>query len=261
MVNFGSWKFWVIVALALGTLACAGRRERREQAREDRRERAEERRERAAEQRIQRSEQRRAQRETQPQPQPAAEQPAERAAPAPTPAPKKAPAVVAVSAPQAAAVMAADASNVVFMRVSKQSSGSDAALFDVTEPGEPKYIGTVGAGSKLSYSFKPGLYTFMVVGETAEFMQASLLGGKTYYALIIPKSGAKRFALEPVRQHELGGKEFATWDRGTKSTNGGAQTLSAAEASDKRVRHWQSDWMKKSESQRAELTLNAEDGR
>lgn len=259
MVNFGSWKFWVIVALALGTLACAGRRERREQAREDRRERAEERRERAAENRSQRAEQRRAQRETQPQQ--AAEQPAERAAPAPTPAPRPAPAVVAVSAPQAAAVMAADASKVVFMRVSKQSGGSDAALFDVTEPGEPKYIGTVGAASKLTSSFKPGLYTFMVVGETAEFMQASLLGGKTYYALIIPKSGAKRFALEPVRQHELAGKEFATWDRGTKTTNGGAQTLSAAEASDKRVRHWQSDWMKKSESQRAELTLNAEDGR
>ena len=258
MANFGSWKFWVIVALALGTLACAGRaerRERREVAREERRERM-------AEERMQRAEQRRARRDGQhQQPQQAAEQPAERAAPTPTPARTPAPAVVAVSAPQAAAVMATDESKMVFMRVSKQSGGSDAALFDVTEPGEPKYIGTVGAASKFTYSFKPGLYTFMVVGETAEFMQASLLGGRTYYALIIPKSGAKRFALEPVRQHELGGKEFAGWDRGTKTTNGGAQALSAAEASEKRVRYWQSDWMKKSESQRAELTLNAEDGR
>jgi hypothetical protein len=165
--------------------------------------------------------------------------------------------VVASAAP----AVDAGASKVVFMRVSKQSSGSDAALYDVTEPGEPKYIGTVGAASKYTSSFKPGLYTFMVVGETAEFMQASLLGGKTYYALIIPKSGAKRFAIEPVRQHELGGKEFAGWDRGTKTTNGGTPSLSAAEASEKRVKYWQSEWMKKSESQRAELTLNAEDGR
>src|SRR5262245_62167262 len=44
MTNVRSWKFWVIIALALTTLACAGRRERREQAREDRRERAEQRR-------------------------------------------------------------------------------------------------------------------------------------------------------------------------------------------------------------------------
>ena len=41
----------------------------------------------------------------------------------------------------------------------------------------------------------------------------------------------------------------------------GAKTYDAADAADKRVKFWQSDWMKKSESQRAELTLNAEDGR
>jgi hypothetical protein len=157
--------------------------------------------------------------------------------------------------------MADDGSaKLIFFRPSKQASGVEAALFDVTEPGDPKFIGMVTPASKFSYSLKPGLYTFMVIGETAEFMQATVAGGKTYYALVIPKAGAKRFAIEPVRQHEIGGKDFNSWDRGTRPVSGG-KTYAAGDAGEKRVRYWQEDWMKKSEAQRAELTLNAEDGR
>src|SRR5260221_8001784 len=156
MLGFSSWKFWVIVALALGTLACAGRRERREEAREARRERTEQRRAERAEM----LEQKRAQREQ------------ARAVEAPVAAPP--PPVLAVAAPPPpppAPVAAADAgSRVVFMRVSKQSGGIDASLFDVSEPGEPKFIGMVNNASKVSYSLKSGLYPLMVVGETAEFM-------------------------------------------------------------------------------------------
>ena len=249
MLRLSSWKFWVIIALALGTLACAGRRERREQAREERRERLEQRRA----ERAELLEQRRAQREQ------------ARAVEAPVAAPPP-PVTVAVAAPPPplpAPVAAADAgSRVVFMRVSKQSSGIDASLFDVTEPGPPKFIGVVPSGAKLSYSLAPGLYTFMVVGETAEFMQATVADGKTYYALVIPRSGARRFAIEPVRKNEIGGKEFQTWERGTKLMPAGAQAqgYNASDAAEKRVRHWQ-EWIKKSESQRAELTINEEDGR
>ncbi len=102
----------------------------------------------------------------------------------------------------------------------------------------------------------------MVVGETAEFMQATVVGGKTYYALVIPRSGARRFAIEPVRKQEIGGKEFQSWDRGTKQMSAGAQPqgYNASDAAEKRVRYWQ-EWIKKSESQRAELTINEEDGR
>ncbi|MEA3193628.1 MAG: hypothetical protein QOD26_1961 [Betaproteobacteria bacterium] len=301
MTNFGSWRLWVIVLLALVTMACAGRRERREEAREARAERAEQkraerverneqrraeregstsnepnaaasappprqdRRERAEQRRAERREaieQRRAQREGQPSA--AAEPPPEAPAAAPARAPARAPAaaatVVATSAPAAAA--ADTASKVIFMRVSKQSSGSNASLFDVTEPGAPKFVGNVNAGTKISYPLNPGIYTFMVVGETAEFMQATIISGKTYYALVIPRAGAKRFAIEPVRRNELGGKEFLTWDRGTKlmTDTGTAQGFNEAEISDKRNRYWQ-DWGKKAAGERAELTINAEDGR
>lgn len=266
MVDIRSWKVWVIFALALGTLACnrearreradaryAERLERAEQRRAERegardqgaprltaRERAEQRRA----ERLARQEQRRAQRE----------QPAVRESRAQPEPPAQS---LAASSPPAAAGSPA---RVVFMRVSKQTSSVEATLFDVSEPGEPKLIGAVGAASKLSHSFKPGNYTFMVVGETAEFMDATLAEGKTYYALVIPKSGAKRFALEPVRRDELQGKEFQGWDRGTRPMPAGAKGQAPADASDKRVRHWQ-EWVKKPESQRATLTLNAEDGR
>ena len=271
MVAIRSWRFWVIVALALGTLACAGRaerRERKEEAREERRERAEARRaerqerldqrrasgepapmsarERREAARRERAEQRQAPRE-QPQPEPAVQTAAAPATLTPT--------STAVAPPEAP-------SRVIFMRVSKQSSNTNALLFDVTEPGDPKLIGNVGPASKLSYSLKPGLYTFMVLGDTAEFMQATIIGGKTYYALVIPRGGATRFSVEPVRQSEVGGKEFAGWDRGTKMLSGAGVSApyDAAAAADKRVRYWQ-EWSKKSETQRAELTLNAEDGR
>jgi hypothetical protein len=265
MINVFSWKWWVIMALALGTLACnrearreraderyAARLERAEQRRLEReagrdqgeprltaRERAEQRR--AA--RAERQEQRRAQRE-----QPAEREP--RAQPEP-------PAQSLAASPPAAAVE--PLARVVFMRVSKQTSGVEATLFDVSTP-EPKLIGTVSAASKLTHSFRAGTYTFMVVGETAEFMEATLAEGKTYYALIIPKSGAKRFALEPVRRDELVGKEFQGWDRGTRPMPAGAKGQPPADASEKRVRHWQ-EWLKKPDSQKATLTLNAEDGR
>jgi len=244
MVLVGSWRFWVIVALALATLACAGRRERREAQREKREAAREERR--AQQQRAQQP------RET---PQPRAEEPA---AP-PAERPGLTPTVAVAAAP---AAMAADGSaKVIFLRPSKQTSSVDAMLFDVTEPGEPKFIGSINASSKFTYSLNPGLYTFMAVGETAEFMQATIVGGKTYYALVIPKAGATRFGVEPVRQHEIGGKDFQSWDRATKPMAGGAKTYDASAVADKRVRHWQADWMRKSDAQRAELTQNAEDGR
>lgn len=241
MTDVRSWRFWVIVVLALTTLACAGRRERREQAREERRERLEQRRA----ERQEMYERRRAEREQRRQ-----EEPRQTAA--------------ASFAPVAAAPSAAAAdtpSKIVFMRVSKLNTGVNAALFDVTEPGDPKYIGTIDTASKLSYPLTPGLYTFMAVGETAEFMQATVIAGRTYYALVIPRSGAKRFTVEPVRQNEIGGREFAGWDRGTRPMSDATkQAYNAAEVAAKRQRYWQ-EWSRKPESQRAELTLNAEDGR
>src|SRR5260221_598204 len=49
MTYVRSWQFWIIIALALATMACAGRRERREEAKEAGAERAEQKRAEGAE--------------------------------------------------------------------------------------------------------------------------------------------------------------------------------------------------------------------
>jgi hypothetical protein len=256
MTNVRSWKFWVIIALALTTLACAGRRERREQAREDRRDRAEQRRmEREA-----RNEPRRTERSRQSgdeaQTAPAAQSSAESSTQAATFQPIS-------TAPTAAT----GESKVVFMRAANYAFAVAASLFDVTDSGAPKFIGIIRAHQKIVYPVGPGQHTFMVVSEAADFMQATVIGGKTYYALITPRMGAwkARFSFRPVRAGELDGSQFASWDRGTRVVTNTPSTLNwaqanAASVAEKRDRWWP-EWSGKPESARASQTLNAEDGR
>ncbi len=238
MNNIGSWRFWLIIFLAIALAACAGRRERREEAKQER---------------LERREQARAEREG-------------RATPAaPATAPATAPA--APGAAPAPATMGDASAKVVFMRVGKMGGAISASVFDVTEPGEPKFIGIVRQSSKVAYPVKPGLYTFMVISEAADFMQAAVLGGKTYYALVTPRMGVwkARFSFQPVRGEEIGTKKFAGWERGTRLVTNTPDSLAwaknnAADIADKRTRYWP-EWSSKSEKDRAAQTLNADDGR
>jgi hypothetical protein len=229
MTNVRSWQFWVIVALALATMACAGRRERREEAREAKRDRAE---------------QKRAEREG-------------RTADAPAPA--------AVLTPTSTAPTAAGAdSKIVFMRPSAYGGAIQASVFDVTGRGDAKFIGIIAYKTQLSYPVKPGRYTFMVVGESADFMEAEIEGGKSYYALVIARPGAwkARFSFVPVRQNE---KRVEQWEGSlrpvvnTPRSNAWA-SQNAPSIESKRSRYYV-EWSSKPESQRAGQTLNADDGR
>ena len=250
MTNVGSWRFWVIVALALATASCAARRERREEAREAKRERAEQK-------RAERNEKIRAQREGR-----AAEVPA-----SPAPAESATPAAVLIpisTAPVPAAAVAN--SKVVFLRATNTGGATAASLFDVSD-GEAKFIGVINRGNKLAYPVKPGLYTFMVVSDSADFMQATVIGGKTYYALVTTQLGAGKalFGFKPVRSDELDGSQFAAYDRGTKLVANTPATLAwardhAADIADKQSRGWP-EWSSKPESERVAQTLTAEDGR
>jgi len=244
MTYVGSWRFWVIVALAFATLACAGRRERREEARAERAERNEQKRaERAERNQARRTE-------------PAQAQQAAPAAPA-----------AALTPVSTAPLAAAAEAKVVFMRATNYGGNVAASLFDVTSSGEAKFIGILRPFNKIVYPVRPGQYTFMVVSEAADFMQATVVGGKTYYTLITPRMGAwkARFSFKPVRGGELDSAQFAGWDRNTRTVTNTPTTLAwarenAASVADKRDRWWP-EWSSKSESQRGSQTLNAEDGR
>jgi hypothetical protein len=243
MTNVRSWQFWVIVALALGTMACAGRSERRQEAREARAERNEQK-------RAERNEQKKAQREGR-----SAEAQASPSSAAP------AAALTPVSTAPAAAV--AD-SKIVFMRPHAYGGAIQASVFDVTGRGDAKFIGIITMHTQLSYPVKPGRYTFMVVGESADFMEAEIVSGKSYYALVIARPGAwkARFSFVPVRQNE---KRVEQWESGLRpvvntprSTAWASQNAPSIE--NKRSRYY-AEWSSKPDSQRAGQTLNAEDGR
>ena len=159
-----------------------------------------------------------------------------------------------------------DEAMVVFMRSSFLGSAISASVFDVSGP-ENKFIGIVNNGTKVAYPVKPGKHVFMVVSESADFMEATVTPGKTYYAMVTPRMGAwkARFSFRPVRQNELSGSEFGGWNSGTHFVVNSPETMNwatsnAADIASKRSQYW-IEWANKPAADRAAQTLNADDGR
>jgi hypothetical protein len=160
----------------------------------------------------------------------------------------------------------ADRSQVVFMRSTALGQAINASIYDVTE-GSTRFIGVVPNKTKQAYSTTPGEHTFMVVAESADFMKATLLPGKTYYALVTPRMGVwkARFSFRPLRQSDLTSDEFAGWDKDTKWVHPGPEATkwaqqNAADIEAKRAKYWP-EWSSKDEVQRKSQTLNPEDGK
>jgi hypothetical protein len=83
---------------------------------------------------------------------------------------------------------------VYFVRTSQYAGVLPADLYD-----DEAYIGSIAFGQYLAYQATPGQRLFMVTGETAEFMPAELLAGKTYYANVGAHLGMwkARFHISP----------------------------------------------------------------
>lgn len=117
-----------------------------------------------------------------------------------------------VKAPnQQLAAIPADKAQVVFLRSSLFGAAISAPLFDVTQS-EPAFIGILDNSSKLMVEVPAGKNTFMVVSEAADFLEADLVAGKRYYAVVTPRMGAwkARFSIWPVRAD--GNAEFKKAD-------------------------------------------------
>ena len=154
---------------------------------------------------------------------------------------------------------------VVFMRPSHLGRALVSSVYDVSGP-ETRFVGVLNFGDKLAMPFKPGNYTFMVIGESADFMQATVDGGKTYYAVVTPRYGVvtARFSFRPVRSTEVDGSQFAAWTAATRYVTNSPQTEAwardnAKDVNSKRNEYWP-QWNSKPVSQRMSQTLNAEDG-
>jgi hypothetical protein len=155
---------------------------------------------------------------------------------------------------------------IVFMRPSNYGGLVASSVFDVTTA-ESKFVGIVYPGNKLAHALPAGEHTFMVVGESADFMRATVVAGRTYHALVTPRIGVwkARFSFRPVRQAELGGSEFADWDAATQFVANSAASQNwavqnAADVNSKRAQYWP-EWMSKPPHQQLSQTLNAEDGK
>lgn len=159
-----------------------------------------------------------------------------------------------------------DQALIIFMRSSYTGSAISASLFDVTED-ETKFIGIMYNNTKVCYDVDPGEYTFMVIGESADFMKATVEAGKTYYALVTPRPGVwkARFSLRPLRQSDFDSSNFSKWDSKTRLVKNTPDSEAWAvdngeDIKEKRADYWPA-WCELSPETQAEMTLNPEDGR
>ena len=93
---------------------------------------------------------------------------------------------------------------VIFIRPSSMYANHSSSLFDITD-GTPKFIGILAPWKKIAYPIEPGKHRFMVAarGRRAEFIDARLANGKSYYIRVIPSFWVGIFPLEPYRGAEL----------------------------------------------------------
>ncbi|HEX3694211.1 MAG TPA: hypothetical protein VH374_02385 [Polyangia bacterium] len=89
---------------------------------------------------------------------------------------------------------------VVFLRPSGMAFGVQSELFEINQGQPAQLVGIVAAKKKIAYRTTPGPHMFMVIGESADFMEAHLNGGQTYYAVVTPRMGGwkARFSMRPL---------------------------------------------------------------
>ncbi|HTO68461.1 MAG TPA: hypothetical protein VMR31_01250 [Myxococcota bacterium] len=102
---------------------------------------------------------------------------------------------------------------VEFLRPNEDNSLTQSTVYDMRRDGD-HFVGVVSGSSRVAYVAPAGVTTFMVIGESADFMYANLAEGKTYYVLVDPRVGwfKSRFSLLPVRRHQIGTPEFQQWE-------------------------------------------------
>jgi hypothetical protein len=166
-----------------------------------------------------------------------------------------------------------DKATVVFMRPSQLGWLISAPVFELIGDIE-KLIGVSTYGTRIDYQTTSGEHTFMVIGESADFMKANLEAGKTYYALVTPRMGVwkARFSLHPVHKptetnvnFTQATPEFNSWVSSTKPVvmNSKAniwQTENQESVSEKRKEYF-TTWQSKTLAALQENTLHADDGK
>lgn len=174
------------------------------------------------------------------------------------------------AADQKVPAVAADTSRVIFLRPSSFGGAIQASLFDVTS-GKPQYIGVSSTNTKLVHDVKPGTYRFMVVSEAADFLEAKLAPGKTYYAVVTARMGMwkARFSLWPVKaaagnEFQLSNPDLPKWvqDASLVVNTPEGEAWAKANAADinTKFQEYMPVWKQKSADDLKKRTLEEQDG-
>lgn len=166
--------------------------------------------------------------------------------------------------------VAQEQARVVFIRSSFFGQALQSSVFDVTD-GTPKFIGIVSNETQVVFDSTPGEKMFMVIGESADFLKATVSANQTYYAVVTPRMGAwsARFSLHPVRNEGtqakfyFGSEEFNKMLKDTSFAVAGPEAHAWAKSKEavilKKYQKYLPAWQGKEASQIQEATLNAID--
>ena len=163
-----------------------------------------------------------------------------------------------------------DKARIVFLRPSAFGWLIDAPVFYLNGD-EEQLLGISTYGTRIDHLVEPGKHLYMVIGESADFMEAEVEAGKTYYALVTPRMGVwkARFSLHPVHrdtsfEFNLQHKELAGWLSGAKPVTQLPSALdwqrkNQASIDEKRAEDFP-EWLKKPEQEKRIVTLIPADG-
>lgn len=163
----------------------------------------------------------------------------------------------------------ANQAQVIFMRSSVFGGAIKASLFDVTD-GNIQFIGILANNTKTAYVTKPGKHTFMVVSESADFMEANLKAGSNYFSLATPRLGMwkSRFSLWPIKHdknahYHFEQPRFQEWLEETKlvvnSPKSQAWFNTHKNSVESKYNKYWPEWQKKSAADLAKRTLMPQD--
>jgi hypothetical protein len=156
-----------------------------------------------------------------------------------------------------------DQAFIVFMRPSGFAPAIQSSVFELMGD-DPKLIGIIAAKKKVGYYAEPGEHLFMVIGESADFLEASIQAGKTYYVLVTPRMGVwkARFSLKPIHKYTPEADKLEEWTRDCHWVEKTIDSDQWAEANkpsiqSKKVKYMET-WLQRPENQRPALRI--EDG-
>jgi hypothetical protein len=162
-----------------------------------------------------------------------------------------------------------DQSQIIFVRVHRGFGG--VPVFDITN-GDPQLIGILSRFNKLAYFVEPGKHTFMVIAMFANFMEANVVGGKTYYVYACPGGvwWETNWHLYPMRNEpgrlcrQTPSEALQKWSAKAVFVENTEESVSWAKANrdsiiKKQTKGWER-WEAKSDEHIGERTLNEADG-